>query len=258
MSSAIANSLISNLSTFDLSNIVFDKPYENTYGMRIPIKREYGLPLIIASPELKNDVPENWCFTTFKTFQKDKGASHSAFIVFSNQNGETSIEQKDWISNFKVKISGTIASYLLANKNLNKALKNLSITYFDDHFDHLSVPEEEKNEKNQKNHPTLALSLMEDRTGTRVYSTLYRYDVAHTENFNFEEMTFAETFEKRLRAKFELIVDSIYIQRNGHISLTLKLDQALLSEDKSRGKSGRKMFCSRPIPEEVEVEIGEE
>ena len=172
MSSAIDNSPISNLITFDSSNIVFDKPSENTYGMRIPIKRKDGVPLVIASPELKYDVPENWCFTTFKTFPKDKGTSHSAFIVFSSQNGDVLPEQTEWIKNFKEKITKPIASYLLANKNLNKALKNLSITYFDEHFDHLSIPEEEKNEKNQKNHPTLALSLMEDRTGSHVYSTL--------------------------------------------------------------------------------------
>ena len=69
-------------------------------------------------------------------------------------------------------------------------------------------------------------------------------------------MTFAQTFEKRLRAKFELVVDSIYIQRNGHISLTLKLDQALLSEDRARGKSGRKMVCGKPSSENVEIEEG--
>ena len=98
---------------------------------------------------------------------------------------------------------------------------------------------------------------MEDRTGDKVYTTLYKYDAYNTEDFNFEELSIAEVIGKRLRTKFEFIVDSIYIQKNNHISLSLKLDQALLCEDSSRGKSGRKMMCSRVIPENVEVEIGE-
>jgi alpha-D-ribose 1-methylphosphonate 5-triphosphate diphosphatase PhnM len=121
----------------------------------------------------------------------------------------------------------------------------------------LSIPEEEKNKRGNKKHPTLALSLMEDKCGERVYTTLYKYDASHTEDFNFEEMSFAEVIGKRLRTKFEVLIDSVYIQKNGHISLSLKLDQALVDEDRSRGKSGRKMMCISAIPENVEVEIGE-
>ena len=60
---SIANEAVSNLSNFNPTNIVFDKPSENTYGMIIPIKKfdgKYNVPLIIASPEVKYDVPESW------------------------------------------------------------------------------------------------------------------------------------------------------------------------------------------------------
>ena len=50
---------VTTLSTFDSSYLVFQKQQENDFGMRIAIKKkgEKLIPLIIASPEVKNDVP---------------------------------------------------------------------------------------------------------------------------------------------------------------------------------------------------------
>jgi hypothetical protein len=70
MASAFSDVLT--LSELDPTTIVFEKPKKDNNGMIIPIKRTDGKPLLISSPEVKEDVPDNWCFMSINTFSKDK------------------------------------------------------------------------------------------------------------------------------------------------------------------------------------------
>ena len=51
----------------------------------------------------------------FKTFPKAKGESHSAFIVFNDTTGQTSLEQKSWIEQFENKITAPVVNYLFSH-----------------------------------------------------------------------------------------------------------------------------------------------
>jgi Protein of unknown function (DUF2738) len=285
------------LDALDDKTIGFGKVQEGKFNevpyYRIPIFRTNSLgrqvPLIIHGPEdPDDDSPNTWLYSPgLKAFEdKDKKGkvTHSMMVLLHAKEGPTEY-QKDWIRNFKEKVTKKCATFCVSNASKigKPTLKTngLKSESFGETFDHLRFPKKKDSdgkegiEIDENASPSLSIKMIESMPKPeegkegRILNSFLKYDPVIADRLangdpeaEFELYQPDELLNQRMKVKFELKVESIFVGRTT-LSIQIKLYRALVFPIETKMRRIMKLGPRKKeekkdeIEEEVTIPVGD-
>jgi Protein of unknown function (DUF2738) len=248
----VVDDLVISLDDLDPATIVLEKPQEDKNGFRIPIKRtrEDGkkVKLIIEGAyDEKNDNPNSWSFSLgVKVWQGANDKRTMSFFLYDKDGAKP--YQNDWVHFYQDKIIDTLIRALLAIKKDIKRPKLTAQELNNETFTRLKMLEKD----GKPVAPVFNTNIHDFVKGGLFINTwthVFQWTTSKTRDY--PEVPVTDLINVACRAKFEVLIESIYVGRS--ISIQTKVERLCF---KPEPKLERKMHFGHigEIEEEPEEE----